>query len=172
MKPSPRLALNRAALATSFYLVALGGGVAVNDEARREAEARRPIAVRTTAYTHTESDHLVYGRKTAIGTTLKHGKVNSAAADWSFLPVGTKFRIVGDDTLYEVDDYGSALVGTETVDIYRPSRNSMNRWGVRHVDIEIVERGCVDTSIAVLKGRTAWRHCREMLDRLRAGREA
>ena len=35
--------------------------------------------VRTTAYTHNESDHLKYGRKTALGTRLRFGKVRSAA---------------------------------------------------------------------------------------------
>ena len=164
----PRARRNKAIIVTCLCLVAIIGATAVNKKARRASEARKPVTVRTTAYTHTESDHLVYGRQTAIGTTLQAGRVNSAAADWSFMPVGTKFRIVGDKTLYEVDDYGSALVGTETVDIYRPSRSSMNTWGVRHVDIRIVERGSVEKSIEVLKDRTAYRHCREMLERLRA----
>jgi 3D (Asp-Asp-Asp) domain-containing protein len=123
-------------------------------------------AVRTTAYTHTESDHLEYGRKTAVGTTLKSGGLNSAAADWSVYPVGTKFKIAGNDTVYEIDDYGSALVGTETIDIYRPSRSSMNAWGVKYVDIEIVEEGCIETSIEILRQRTRYAHCRAMLARL------
>ena len=168
MKRSPRIRKNKAAIATCLYLVAILGATAVNQKARVASKARRPISVRTTAYTHSEADHLVYGRKTAIGTTLQTGRVNSAAADWSFMPVGTKFRIVGDKTLYEVDDYGSALVGTETVDIYRPSRSSMNAWGVRQVDIRIVKRGSIEKSIEVLKGRTGYRHCREMLERLRS----
>jgi hypothetical protein len=53
------------------------------------------MRVRTTAYTHDESDHIVYGVKNAIGTNLKFGNVRSAAADWSRFPVGTKFRIAG-----------------------------------------------------------------------------
>jgi 3D (Asp-Asp-Asp) domain-containing protein len=122
--------------------------------------------VRTTAYTHTESDHIEYGRKTAIGTTLKSGGLNSAAADWSVYPVGTKFKIAGNDTIYEIEDYGSALVGTETIDIYRPSQSAMNAWGVKYVDIEIVEMGCIATSIAILQGRTKYAHCRAMLERL------
>lgn len=123
-------------------------------------------AVRTTAYTHSERDHLKYGRKTARGTTLRSGEVNSAAADWSVYPVGTKFKITGVDRVYEIDDYGSALVGTETIDLYKPTRSLMNSWGVRHVDIEIVEEGCVETSIKILKGRKGYWHCRAMLERL------
>lgn len=121
------------------------------------------LRVRTTAYTHTEADHRRYGKKTAVGTTLVSGNVNSAAADWSFMPLGTKFRIKGSTTIYVVEDYGSALVGTTTVDIYRPSKRSMWSWGVRHVDIEIVEEGDIAASIAFLKKRPSSGHCRKML---------
>jgi 3D (Asp-Asp-Asp) domain-containing protein len=46
------------------------------------------LKVRTTAYTHTESDHIRYQKKNAIGTQLKYGKTRSAAADWSIFPLG------------------------------------------------------------------------------------
>jgi 3D (Asp-Asp-Asp) domain-containing protein len=109
--------------------------------------------VKTTAYTHTESDHIVYGAKAARGENLKYGKVRSAAADWSVYPVGTVFQIEGEKTLYEVDDYGSALVGTETIDLYRPSKASMNEWGARHVNINVIKWGSLETSLAILKPR-------------------
>lgn len=133
----------------------------------------KQLNVRTTAYTHTEADHLKHGQKTASGTLLQAGKVNSAAADWGFLPYGTTFRIKGDPgKLYQVDDYGRALTGTKTVDIYFPTTAGMNQWGVRHVEIEIVKFGCVDTSIEFLEGRTKYAHCRDMLDRLRDMQDA
>lgn len=131
-----------------------------------EAADPKPFEVRTTAYTHTERDHLQYGKKTAAGTTLVSGKVNSAAADWSFLPLGTTFKIRGDATIYKVEDYGGALVGTRTVDIYRPCMKTMNQWGVRFVKIEILELGCRLKSIELLRGRTHASHCRRMLKRL------
>ena len=109
--------------------------------------------VRTTAYTHTESDHIAYGVKAAGGANLKYGKVRSAAADWSVYPVGTVFQIEGDQTLYEVDDYGSALVGTETIDLYKPSKASMDQWGARNVNINVIKWGSVTTSLAILKPR-------------------
>jgi len=102
----------------------------------------RKMFVRTTAYTHTESDHLEYGNKNAIGTTLQCRKdYTSAAADWSRFPLGTKFRIVGDPTVYVVDDCGGALWGTSTIDIYKPSMSAMHAWGTRHVEIEILDFG-------------------------------
>jgi 3D (Asp-Asp-Asp) domain-containing protein len=85
----------------------------------------RNRVVRTTAYTCSEDDHLVYGSKNATGTHLRYSnRVRSAAADWSFYPVGTVFRIKGLPYLYVVDDYGSALTGTGTVDIYKPSNGA------------------------------------------------
>ena len=83
--------------------------------------AQRTRVVRTTAYTHSERDHLAYGPRNAVGTALKYtSSVRSAAADWSVYPLGTTFRIKGQPYLYVVDDYGSALVGTGTIDIYQP----------------------------------------------------
>ena len=127
----------------------------------------RNLNVRTTAYTHTESDHIRYQKKNAIGTTLKYGKVRSAAADWSIFPLGTKFRITGDPSIYVIDDYGSALVGKQTIDLYKPSRRAMNSWGARHVNIKIVEWGSYQKSLSVLKPRTRYKHVRKMVARLR-----
>ena len=121
------------------------------------------FSVRTTAYTHTESDHITYGAATAAGTKLRTGvKYNSAAADWSRFPLGTVFRIKGEPTVYVIDDYGSALVGTSTIDIYRPTIASMNKWGVRNVEIEILKTGDVKKSRKILSSRTSWSHCRAM----------
>src|SRR5579862_6853893 len=85
--------------------------------------------VRTTAYTHTEAG----GAKNAIGCHLSSGKINSAAADWSRFPLGTKFKILTTGEVFLVDDYGSALIGTNTIDLYKTSRSAMRNWGVRNV---------------------------------------
>jgi 3D (Asp-Asp-Asp) domain-containing protein len=120
--------------------------------------------VRTTAYTHDESDHIVYGVKNAVGTNLKYGNTRSAAADWSRYPVGTRFCIANEPGIvYEVDDYGSALVGTGTIDLYKPSRGMMNEWGVRHVDIQVVKWGSYERSMQLMRDRTRWPHVRQMI---------
>ena len=126
-------------------------------------QERRRI-VRTTAYTCTECDHLIYGNKNAVGTPLRYtNRVRSAAADWSFYPVGTTFRISGMPYLYVVDDYGSALAGTATVDLYKPSKAVMNQWGRRNVEITVVRWGSFERSATVLSQRTHHTHCRRML---------
>ena len=119
--------------------------------------------VRTTAYTHSESDHRRYGAKSAVGTTLQYNeKVRSAAADWSVYPLGTKFKIKGEPYTYVVDDYGSALVGTGTIDIYQPSRALMRQWGTRIVEIEVIEWGSSRQSLETLASRQRYRHCGKM----------
>lgn len=125
--------------------------------------AQRTRVVRTTAYTHTERDHLAYGPRNAVGTSLKYTtSVRSAAADWSVYPLGTTFRIKGQPYLYVVDDYGSALVGTGTVDIYQPSKQLMKQWGRRYVELTIVRWGDPSNSMDVLSSRRGYRHCRSM----------
>lgn len=125
--------------------------------------SERTRVVRTTAYTHTEQDHLAYGRKNAAGTMLRYGgNVRSAAADWSLYPVGTTFRIKGLPYLYVVDDYGSALVGTGTVDLYKPNHAIMNAWGCRNVELTIVRWGSQLRSAEILKDRVHHPHCAQM----------
>ncbi len=120
--------------------------------------------VKTTAYTQSESDHIVYGAKSAVGSTLKFGAVRSAATDWSVYPVGTQFKIEGESCVYQVDDYGSALVGTRTIDLYRPSKASMNEWGARNVNIKVLKWGSFDQSLAIMKPREGVKpHIRQMV---------
>ncbi len=126
--------------------------------------SERHRIVRTTAYTCSESDHIKYGSKNAAGTFLRYSdKVRSAAADWSFYPVGTVFRVKGMPQLFVIDDYGSALTGTATIDMYQPSRSMMNLWGRRNVEISIVQWGSFERSAEILKDRTKYPHCRQML---------
>lgn len=126
--------------------------------------SERNRIVRTTAYTCSEDDHLIYGNQNATGTQLRYtNKVRSAAADWSFYPVGTTFRIKGLPYLYVVDDYGSALTGTGTIDIYKPTKDIMNIWGRRNVEINVVQWGSFTRSAEILRQRDKYGHCKQML---------
>ena len=123
--------------------------------------------VRTTAYTHSEADHLPYGAQSAVGTPLKSGPIRSAAADWSIYPLGTVFQIQGDPGVYIVDDYGRALVGTRTIDIYQPTTGLMHLWGTRKVNIRVLRWGSPARSLAVLKPRASKApHVRAMISRI------
>ena len=118
--------------------------------------------VRTTAYSHQENEKGAPGRLNAIGTTLKYGRVRSAAADWSRYPVGTTFKIKGLPHIYVIDDYGSALVGTNTIDIYHPTLGSMRRWATRDVEINVIRWGSWERTANLLRGRTKYGHCARM----------
>ena len=118
--------------------------------------------VRTTAYSHMEHEVGAPGRMNASGGILKYGSVRSAAADWSVYPLGTKFRVKGQPYTYVVDDYGSALVGTNTIDIFKPSLRSMRAWGTRKIEITVIQWGSYGRSERMLSGRTRYGHCRRM----------
>jgi 3D (Asp-Asp-Asp) domain-containing protein len=121
----------------------------------------RVMLVRTTAYHHSEPG----GRATAVGGYLR--ATHSAASDWSWLPAGTRFQILETGEDYVIEDYGSALVGRKTIDIYKATRQAMNNWGVRHVHIRIIELGSYPVSLRVLEPRQRYGHVRAMVAELR-----
>ena len=119
--------------------------------------------VKTTAYSHVEADSLKYGKANAAGGQLKYGMVRSAASDWSVFPLGTVFKIEGEPYLYQVDDYGSALVGTKTIDLYKPDSDGIKQWGARNVRIKVLKWGSYANSMKVLSERTSYGHVRAMI---------
>jgi 3D (Asp-Asp-Asp) domain-containing protein len=128
-----------------------------------EASLHKLVQVKTTAYCHTERAHRRYGKSNAVDGRLAAAELNSAAADWSRFPVGTKFRVLGSNRLYVVDDYGAALVGTNTIDLYMPSRREMVSWGARRVTIELLEVGSYQQSLKILKPRSRITYVRRMV---------
>ena len=187
--------------------------------------------VRTTAYTHTESDHREYGNRNALGgelqaagppihraevarraipldaapravsvdetdsyspklqpfsmeetrtvtRTTKRGtkttrvkravvvskpRVGSAAADWSRWPAGTSFRLLSTGQIYRVDDYGWALAGRNTIDLYMPNQREMNSWGARQESIQILQWGDPQESLQFLRRHQDYRHIKRMV---------
>jgi 3D (Asp-Asp-Asp) domain-containing protein len=142
-----------AALAGSFVSCATAPGpIAAAPAAPRQK-------VRTTAYTHNEGT----GSRNAVGRRLAGGGIRSAASDWSRFPLGTHFRVCDSGEEYIIDDYGGALVGTNTIDLYKPSTLEMRRWGVRHVDIEVLRWGSDEESLKVLRPRRGAGSIRRMI---------
>src|SRR5216110_2696617 len=100
---------------------------------------------------------------TITGARLAGANVMSAAADWSRFPLGTRFQIVGSADRFVIDDYGGALIGTNTIDLYKTSRAAMRQWGVRKVDIDVIEWGSKEQSLKVLRPRGKNRLIRRMI---------
>ena len=145
--------------AAACFLASCAQQSQTSRNAAAKANVRRMQHVRTTAYTHTEGG----GRHNALDKRLAGHDLMSAASDWSRFPLGTRFRITGTKDEYIIDDYGTALIGTNTIDLYKPSRLEMKRWGVRHVDIDILQWGSDEQSIKVLAPRAKHRTPRRIL---------
>lgn len=196
--------------------------------------------VRTTAYTHTESDHRQYGNRNALGGELRAAgppirraevgtsvtlayearraipvdetssysaplqpfsmeerravtpgpkraprttrsvrravmvsrppQIGSAAADWARWPAGTVFRLLSTGQNYRVEDYGWALSGRNTIDLYMPNQREMNSWGARQESIEILKWGDPHESLQFLRRHQDYRHIKRMVLELE-GRE-
>jgi 3D (Asp-Asp-Asp) domain-containing protein len=129
----------------------------------RTASSKR-LTVRTTAYTAAEPG----GAHAACGTRLHFGgNTYSAAADWSWLPLGTRFRMKETGRTYVIEDYGSALVGKQTIDLFMPSGAAMRQWGTRTVNIDILEWGSRAMSLKMLEPRQKAGFVRSMVVSLR-----
>ncbi len=87
----------------------------------------------------------------------------SAAADWSRWPAGTIFRVISTGQLYRVEDYGWALAGRNTIDLYMATPRDMNSWGVRQELIQIVQWGDAEESLRRLASHTKYRHIKRMV---------
>ena len=86
-----------------------------------------------------------------------------AAADWSWLPMGTRFRLIETGRVYVIEDYGTALVGRKTIDLYMPNEPMMRAWGVKMVNIEVLEWGSKPMSRMLLETRRNGATARRML---------
>jgi 3D (Asp-Asp-Asp) domain-containing protein len=176
--------------------------------------------VRTTAYTHTESDHREFSNRNALGGELhaagpaihraeyvpralavsdsddvdvrrvtvttrvtkktrrvkraiavsRPPRIGSAAADWGRWPVGTTFRLLSTGQIYRVEDYGWALSGRNTIDLYMENARDMNTWGARDEPIQILQWGNPDESLRLLQSHQSHPHIQRMVLELQ-GRE-
>ena len=122
------------------------------------------LTVRTTAYTQSEAG----GIKNAVDGRLHFGGDEySAASDWSWMPLGTRFKLLSTGHTYVIEDYGSALVGRQTIDLFFPSRKLVRHWGVRQEPIEILEWGSEAMSLKLLSGRCKSGHVARMVAQLK-----
>lgn len=236
-----RRELLRFAIGISSLLVLAGCGTT----SRPLPKYEKPLAktdfqtVRTTAYTHTEADHLEYTNHNALGGELHAAgppirrveaipralpvgadeqsdyenvsysgtprqpfsindtrsvirstrmtrrtrgvkravaivkpRIGSAAADWSRWPAGTVFRLLSTGQIYKVDDYGWALSGRNTIDLYMATRSAMNDWGARTEPIQVLQWGDPQESLRFLDRHQEHRHIKRMVLELQGNHRA
>ena len=89
--------------------------------------------------------------------------VRAAAADWSRWPAGTVFRLLSTGQSYHVEDYGWALSGRNTIDLYMANQREMNSWGARQETIEILQWGHPEESLQFLRRHQDYRHIKRMV---------
>jgi 3D (Asp-Asp-Asp) domain-containing protein len=93
----------------------------------------------------------------------KPPQIGSAAADWSRWPAGTVFRLLSTGQNYRVEDYGWALSGRNTIDLYMANQHEMNNWGAREETIEVLKWGDPQESLQFLRGHQDYRHIKRMV---------
>jgi 3D (Asp-Asp-Asp) domain-containing protein len=121
-------------------------------------EPRTTTRVKTTTRV-TKTTRLVK-RATAVARVPVIG---SAAADWSRWPMGTTFRLLSTGQMYRVDDYGWALSGRNTIDLYMANSRDMNTWGARQETIQIMEWGDPQQSLQFLQSHQDYKHIKRMV---------
>jgi 3D (Asp-Asp-Asp) domain-containing protein len=148
-----------------FLAVGLIGCAAPKPKPQAQnSRAGQVLTVRTTAYTQSEAG----GVKNAIDGRLHFGAGEySAASDWSWLPLGTRFKLLSTGHDYVIEDYGSALVGKQTIDLFFPHRTQVHGWGVRNEQIQIIEWGSEAMSLKLLAPRCKNGHVALMVAQLR-----
>jgi 3D (Asp-Asp-Asp) domain-containing protein len=110
--------------------------------------------------------------KRAVAASSKPPKIGSAAADWSRWPMGTTFRLLSTGQVYRVEDYGWALSGRNTIDLYMSNQRDMNTWGARQEPIQILHLGDPQQSLQVLQSHTDYKHIKRMVLELQGRNEA
>jgi 3D (Asp-Asp-Asp) domain-containing protein len=131
-------------------------------------------ATRVTTTTTVTTTRVTKGTKTtAKVTTTKGGKraaaagkpprIGSAAADWSRWPMGTTFRLLSTGQTYRVEDYGWALSGRNTIDLYMANQHDMNNWGARQEPIQVLHWGDRQQSLQILQSHSEHKHIKRMV---------
>jgi 3D (Asp-Asp-Asp) domain-containing protein len=104
--------------------------------------------------------------RTKMGRSASPGRARlpgSAAADWSRWPAGTVFRLLSTGQTYRVEDYGWALSGRNTIDLYMANQREMNSWGAREETIQVLQWGDPEESLQFLRSHQNYKHIKRMV---------
>jgi 3D (Asp-Asp-Asp) domain-containing protein len=103
------------------------------------------------------------GVKHTVAVSKVSPRIGSAAADWSRWPMGTTFRLLSTGQMYRVEDYGWALSGRNTIDLYMANQGDMNSWGARQEPIQVLHWGDPQQSLQFLRGHQDYKHIKRMV---------
>jgi 3D (Asp-Asp-Asp) domain-containing protein len=138
------------------------------DKPKKGTRVTTTVTKTTTRVTKTTSPK---GVKRAVAASKAPPRIGSAAADWSRWPMGTTFRLLSTGQTYRVEDYGWALSGRNTIDLYMANRSDMNAWGARQEPIQVLHWGDPQESLRVLQSHTDYKHIKRMVLELQGRNE-
>jgi len=144
----------------------------MNDDEPKPTVHKATRATTTTTTTTTRTVKVVRGQRVVVNSKAQPPKIGSAAADWSRWPVGTTFRLLSTGQIYRVDDYGWALAGRNTIDLYMATQAEMNAWGAREEPIQILKWGDSEESLRFLKRHQDYKHIHRMVLELQGDEDA
>ena len=144
----------------------------MNDDEPKPTVRKATRAITTTTTTTIRTVKGVRGKRVVVKARPQPPKIGSAAADWSRWPVGTTFRLLSTGQIYRVDDYGWALAGRNTIDLYMATQADMNAWGAREEPIQILKWGDSEESLRFLERHQDYKHIRRMVLELQGKEEA
>ena len=125
-------------------------------------ETRKATRVTTMTTTRVTKTTTTRGAKRAVAVSTPP-RIGSAAADWSRWPMGTTFRLLSTGQVYRVEDYGWALSGRNTIDLYMANQRDMNTWGARQEPIQILGWGDPQQSLQFLQSHQDYKHIKRMV---------
>ena len=143
----------------------------MNDDEPKATVRKAARAITTTTTTTTQTVKVVRGKRVVVKARPQPPKIGSAAADWSRWPMGTTFRLLSTGQIYRVDDYGWALAGRNTIDLYMATPAEMNAWGAREEPIQILKWGDAEESLRFLQRHQDYKHIRRMVLELQGNEE-
>ena len=135
------------------------------DEAAPSSPELQPFSMeerRTVRRTPKRAAKTTRSAKRAVAVS-RPPQIGSAAADWSRWPAGTVFRLLSTGQNYRVEDYGWALSGRNTIDLYMANQREMNSWGARQETIEVLKWGDPQESLQFLRSHQNYRHIKRMV---------
>lgn len=131
---------------------------------------RVTTTVSTTRVTKTTTT--AKGVKRTVAVSKVPPTIGSAAADWARWPMGTTFRLLSTGQMYRVEDYGWALSGRNTIDLYMANQRDMNSWGARQEPIQVLHWGDPQQSLQLLQSHSEHKHIKRMVLELQGRNEA
>jgi 3D (Asp-Asp-Asp) domain-containing protein len=143
-------------LASRMTLAEMSAKMASLEQKMEELKAEMPVAakvtVKATSYSNDPYSINVPRWRDGKTATNKVARRGYVAADWRLFPPGTRLYIPGYGEAI-VEDRGGAVKGYH-LDLFVDSREEALKWGVKEMDVFILEKGWIGKDVLGTDGGT------------------